>query len=88
LTPRLRVDWLHEYCGSIRTIPAQFSGAPDVVFLSPGRRYQIDGAIVGGGLDANLSQTVTAYLNYDVPLLGDSNIISGYSLWAGIGAGF
>jgi uncharacterized protein with beta-barrel porin domain len=82
------VDWLHEYCGSIRTIPAQFSGAPNVSFLSPGRRYQIDGAIIGGGLDANLSRSVTAYLNYDIPLLGDSNIISGYSLWAGIGAGF
>jgi outer membrane autotransporter protein len=88
LIPRLRVDWLHEYCGAIRTVPARFSGAPDVVFLAPGRRYQIDGAIVGGGIDAHLSDSITAYLNYDVPFLGDSNIISGYSLWLGIGANF
>lgn len=88
LIPRLRVEWLHEYCGAIRTTSAQFSGAPDVTFSAPGRRYLIDGAIVGGGIDACLSHNLTAYLNYDVPLLGDSNIISGYSLWLGIGANF
>ena len=61
---------------------------PEVVFSAPGRQYKIDGAIVGGGFDASLAHNVTAYLNYDLPLMGDSNIISGYSLWAGIGAGF
>jgi outer membrane autotransporter protein len=88
LIPRLRLEWLHEYRGSIRTIPAHFSGMPTAAFSAPGRQYKIDGAILGGGFDACLSKKVTVYLNYDLPLLGDSNIISGYSLWTGIGAGF
>jgi outer membrane autotransporter protein len=88
LIPRLRAEWVHEYCGSIRAVPAHFSGMPDVLFLAPGRRYKIDGAVIGGGFDACLTDNVTAYLNYDLPLMGDSNIINGYSLWAGIGAGF
>jgi len=78
--PSLKAAWEHEYKYSALPITAGFAGipGPSATFFGPSEGH--DSAIVSAGISAQLTPSVTTYVNYDGQLgrgRYDSNAVTG-----------
>jgi outer membrane lipase/esterase len=65
LEPSLKAAWEHEYKYSALPITAGFAGipGPSATFFGPNEGH--DSTIVSAGISAQLTPSVTTYVNYD-----------------------
>src|SRR5271166_1083425 len=78
--PSLKAAWEHEYKYSALPITAGFAGipGPSATFFGPSEGH--DSAVVSAGISAQLTPSVTTYINYDGQLgreRYDSNAVTG-----------
>jgi outer membrane autotransporter protein len=85
-TPHLDATWQHEFMGSARGITSRFDGAGLGSFSVRTDDPSRDSALFDLGLDAELNQTVTLFVDYTAQA-GQENYF-GQSLQAGVKIGF
>lgn len=71
LKAKFRAAWVHEYCDNQSTIKANFANAQ--TFKTEGLDPADDSGIFGIGIEGEVSQGITAYLDYDYELKDDFN---------------
>jgi outer membrane autotransporter protein len=80
IEPSLKASWEHEYKYSALPITAGFAGIPGPTATFSGPAEGHDSAVISAGLSAQLSPTITVYVNYDGQLGRDnydSNAVTG-----------
>jgi len=80
IEPSLKAAWEHEYKYSALPITAGFAGVPgpSATFFGPAEGH--DSAVISAGLSAQVTSTITVYVNYDGQLGRDnydSNAVTG-----------
>ena len=71
LTPTIELGWKHGYGDTSPTAGASMAGIPGSQYTIFGSETKPDTAIVGAALQAQLTDTVDAYVQYNGQYSGD-----------------
>jgi outer membrane autotransporter protein len=86
LTPHLSASWQHEYMDSSGGITSQFTGTGGGSFVTQTQSPDRDAAFIDVGLDANIGQNVTVFVDYETQV-GQKNYFA-QSAEGGVKIGF
>lgn len=86
LTPYLNAFWQHEFLDNPTLISSQFQGLPGGSFSVQTTRGDSDNALLGFGVNAELTKNVTLFVDYEAEAGGSS--FFGQSASAGVKVGF
>jgi len=86
VTPHLSAYWQHEFLDNSTNITSAFVGLPGGTFAVQTTAGDSDSALLGVGLDAELNQTVTLFIDYGAEAGGAS--FFGQSATGGVKLGF
>ena len=85
-TPHVQASWQHEYMDNSDGITASFNGAGGGSFVVQGDQPERDSAFFDAGLDAQVSDNVTIFVDYQAQA-GQSNFFA-QSAQGGLRIGF
>ncbi len=86
VTPHFSAFWQHEFLDDPSPIVSQFQGLPGGTFSVQTTRGDSDNALLGFGVDADLTKDVTLFVDYEAEAGGSS--FFGQSASAGLKLGF
>jgi autotransporter-associated beta strand protein len=86
ITPHLSAYWQHEFLNGPTLITSQFQGLPAGTFSVQTTRGDSDNALLGFGVDTELTKNVTLFVDYQTEAGGAS--FFGQSASAGVKIGF
>ena len=72
LTPHLSAFWQHEFLDGVDNITSQFEGLPVGSFSTQTVAGDSDNALIGVGLDAQVSKAMTIFIDYQAEAGGSS----------------
>jgi autotransporter-associated beta strand protein len=72
VTPHLDAFWQHEFLDNPTLITSQFEGLPDGAFSVQTTRGDSDNALLGFGVDAELTKNLTLFIDYQAEAGGSS----------------
>jgi autotransporter-associated beta strand protein len=86
LTPYFNAFWQHEFLDNPTLITSQFQGLPGGTFSVQTTRGDSDNALLGAGVNADVTKNVTLFVDYQAEAGGSS--FFGQSASAGVKVGF
>lgn len=65
VTPEIRARWMHEFFNDPQSVSPSFATAPDDSFTIRGVKLGRDFLVLGAGITAELTPSISAFANYD-----------------------
>ena len=75
ITPQMRISWQHEYLDSTQSMDSRFASGNGPLFTVDGPHMDRNRAVIGAGVNVQITPTVSVYGYYDGQL-GSSNYAS------------